>query len=172
MATTVCPICNHPTRYPRSDPNQWECTFCGTKATPAATLSIDTMTMLYDKNGRLNSITTTKPAPGSLEKPGGLKYDDGKLQYGLIPTIATKSLAQVLTFGAAKYAPNSWQTVQDGERRYLDALYRHLEAYRSGESTDSESGLSHLAHAITNVAFLLHFEQEKATNAINANRTT
>ena len=171
MATTVCPICNHPTRYPRSDPNQWECTFCGTKASPAATLSIDTMTMLYDKNGRLNSITTTKPAPGSftiVEKPGGLKYDDGKLQYGLIPPIATKSLAQVLTFGAAKYAPNSWQTVQDGERRYLDALYRHLEAYRSGESTDSESGLSHLAHAITNVAFLLHFEQEKATNASNA----
>ena len=175
MATTVCPICNHPTRYPRSDPNQWECTFCGTKATPPALLSIDTMTMHYGKNGRLNSVTTTKPAPGSftiVEKPGGLKYDDGKLQYGLIPTIATKSLAQVLTFGAAKYAPNSWQTVQDGERRYLDALYRHLEAYRSGESTDSESGLSHLAHAITNVAFLLHFEQEKATNASNAIRTT
>ena len=175
MTTTVCPICNHPTRYPRSDPNQWECTFCGTKASPAATLSIDTMAMLYGKNGRLNSITTIKPAPGSftiVEKPGGLKYDDGKLQYGLIPPIATKSLAQVLTFGAAKYAPNSWQTVQDGERRYLDALYRHLEAYRSGESTDSESGLSHLAHVITNVAFLLHFEQEKATNAINAIRTT
>ena len=171
MTTTVCPICNHPTRYPRSNPEQWECTFCGTKATPTATLSIDTMTMHYNKNGRLDAITTTKPAPGSLtavEKPGGLKYDDGKLQYGLIPPIATKSLAQVLTFGAAKYAPNSWQTVQDGERRYLDALYRHLEAYRSGESTDSESGLSHLAHAITNVAFLLHFEQEKATNASNA----
>ena len=175
MSTTVCPICNHPTRYPRSNPNQWECTFCGTKASPAATLSIDTMTMHYGKNGRLNSITTTKPISGSftaVEKPDGLKYDDGKLQYGLIPPIATRSLAQVLTFGAAKYAPNSWQTVQDGERRYLDALYRHLEAYRTGESTDSESGLSHLAHAITNVAFLLHFEQEKATNAINANRTT
>ena len=175
MATTVCQICSHPTRYPRSNPNQWECTFCGTKASSAATLNIGTMTMHYSKNDRLNSITTTKPVPGSstvVEKPGGLKYDDGKLQYGLIPPIATKSLAQVLTFGAAKYAPNSWQTVQDGERRYLDALYRHLEAYRTGESTDSESGLSHLAHAITNVAFLLHFEQEKATNAINANRTT
>lgn len=97
------------------------------------------MTIHYGVNGRLNSITTTKPVPGSfttVDKPGGLKYDDGKLQYGLIPPIATKSLAQVLTFGAAKYAPNSWQTVQDGERRYLDALYRHLEAYRTGESTD------------------------------------
>lgn len=171
MVTTLCPICNHPTRFDRSNPNQWECMFCGTKASSASTLNISTMTMCYDKNGRLNSTTTTEPVPGSstiVEKPGGLKYDDGKLQYGLIPPIATRSLAQVLTFGAAKYAPNSWQTVQDGERRYLDALYRHLEAYRSGESTDSESGLSHLAHAITNVAFLLHFEQEKATNASNA----
>ena len=135
--------------------------------------------MTYDKQGKLSNVTQTPTwqephkVPYTIaEKPGGLKYDDGKLQYGLIPPIATKSLAQVLTFGAAKYAPNSWQTVQDGERRYLDALYRHLEAYRTGESTDSESGLSHLAHAITNVAFLLHFEQEKATNAINANRTT
>ena len=96
---------------------------------------------------------------------GGLKYDSGKLRFSLIPPIATTSLAEVLTFGAAKYAPNSWQTVPNGEERYLDALYRHLEAYRNGELTDPESGLSHLAHAITNVAFLLHFEsQRKDTN--------
>lgn len=91
----------------------------------------------------------------------GPKYDTGKLQYGLIPPIATRSLAQVLTFGAAKYAPNSWQKVPDGERRYTDALYRHMEAYRMGEPIDSESKLSHLAHAITNIAFLLHFEEQR-----------
>lgn len=161
MTTTVCPICNHPTRYPRSNPNAWECTFCGTRGVTTGNVQLDKYSISIPYTDEPNSFT-------AVEKPGGLKYDDGKLQYGLIPPIATKSLAQVLTFGAAKYAPNSWQTVQDGERRYLDALYRHLEAYRTGESTDSESGLSHLAHAITNVAFLLHFEQEKATNAINA----
>ena len=165
MTTTVCPICNHPTRYPRSNPNAWECTFCGTRGVTTGNVQLDKYSISIPYTDEPSSFTI-------VEKPGGLKYDDGKLQYGLIPPIATKSLAQVLTFGAAKYAPNSWQTVQDGERRYLDALYRHLEAYRTGESTDSESGLSHLAHAITNVAFLLHFEQEKATNAINANRTT
>ena len=165
MTTTVCPICNHPTRYPRSNPNAWECTFCGTSGLSTGNLRLDAYSVSIPYTDEPSSFTV-------VEKPGGLKYDDGKLQYGLIPPIATKSLAQVLTFGAAKYAPNSWQTVQDGERRYLDALYRHLEAYRTGESTDSESGLSHLAHAITNVAFLLHFEQEKATNAINAIRTT
>lgn len=90
----------------------------------------------------------------------GAKFDGGKLRYSLVPPIAMESLADVLTFGAKKYAANSWQNVQNAEERYLDALYRHLEAYRAGESVDSDSGKSHLAHAITNVAFLLHFEAE------------
>lgn len=91
----------------------------------------------------------------------GPKYDEGKLQYSLIPPIATKALAEVLTFGAKKYAPNSWQNVPDAERRYLDALMRHLEAYRAGEEIDPESGLSHLAHLLCNVSFLLHFQNER-----------
>lgn len=84
----------------------------------------------------------------------GTKFDTGKLQYSLIPTSATKALAEVLTYGASKYAPNNWQLVQDGEKRYLDALFRHLEAFRSGEVNDEESGLHHLSHALTNVVFL------------------
>lgn len=94
----------------------------------------------------------------------GLKFDKGKLRYSLIPTVATKALAEVLTFGAEKYAPNSWQTVPNGEERYLDALIRHLEAYRSGEVIDPESGLSHLSHLLCNGAFLLHFEKERNEN--------
>lgn len=92
---------------------------------------------------------------------GGLKYDGGKLQYSLIPPVALRALAEVLTFGAIKYAPNSWQEVQEGERRYTDALMRHLEAYRDGETLDPESGLAHLKHLICNAAFLLHFEEQR-----------
>ena len=91
----------------------------------------------------------------------GLKYDAGKLRYGLIPPSALKGLAEVLTFGVKKYTPNSWQTVEHGDERYLDALYRHLEAFRSGESIDEESKLHHLKHALCNVAFLLHYEEQK-----------
>lgn len=93
----------------------------------------------------------------------GLKYDDGKLRYSLIPPILLSSVAEVLTFGAAKYAPNSWQTVPNGPERYLDALYRHLEQFRNGEALDPESGLPHLAHVATNVAFLLHFHHKGPT---------
>lgn len=93
------------------------------------------------------------------DKINGMKYDDGKLRYSLVPYCAFKGLAEVLTFGANKYEANSWQTVPNAKERYLNALYRHIEAYRNGENKDSESGISHLSHAMTNCAFLLHFEQ-------------
>lgn len=84
----------------------------------------------------------------------GMKFDDGKLLYSLIPPETLKALAEVLTFGAKKYDKNNWQLVENGEERYLDALFRHLEAYRVGEAIDPESGLPHLAHVLTNAAFL------------------
>lgn len=89
-----------------------------------------------------------------------VKHDEGKLQYHLIPPKAMKELAKVLTYGANKYEANNWQKVDD-PTRYVDALYRHLEAWRAGERVDPESGLSHLSHAITNIAFLIHFEERE-----------
>lgn len=102
-------------------------------------------------------------------EPVGPKYDQDKLRYDLIPPQATKALAEALTVGAAKYAPNSWQLVPEAERRYTAALMRHFEAYRSGEEFDPETKLSHLSHVLANVSFLLHFQQERL-NA-NSNQT-
>ena len=87
-----------------------------------------------------------------------MKFDTSKLRYDLIPTSTTKALAQVLTYGAKKYKPNNWQNVDDTDS-YVAALYRHIEAWRDGEKLDKESGLHHLAHALTNVAFLLHLDK-------------
>jgi len=96
-------------------------------------------------------------------KEVGMKFDNGKLLYSLIPPETLKALAEVLTFGAQKYAPNNWQLVENGETRYLDALFRHLEAFRSGETHDPDSKLHHLSHVLTNVAFLhyLHTKESK-----------
>ena len=93
----------------------------------------------------------------------GMKFDNGKLLYSLIPPETLKALAEVLTFGAQKYAPNNWMLVENGETRYLDALFRHLEAFRSGETHDPDSKLHHLSHVLTNVAFLhyLHTKESK-----------
>ena len=84
----------------------------------------------------------------------GLKFDQHKLRYDLIPPEVMQSLAKVLTYGSVKYAPNSWQTLADFNERYYAALMRHLMAWRSGEHIDAESGLLHLEHALCNAAFL------------------
>ena len=104
-------------------------------------------------NNYCNMCTEPEIDTQSLSEKG-LKFDTGKLQYSLIPPETLSALAEVLTFGARKYAPNNWLLVQDGETRYLDAAFRHLEAFRKGETHDPESGLHHLAHLLTNVAFL------------------
>lgn len=91
----------------------------------------------------------------------GVKHDQGKLLMSLIPYEAVFGLAEVMTFGANKYTPNGWKTVPDAERRYKDALLRHFYAHESGEELDQESGLSHLKHALTNIAFLVYLEEEK-----------
>jgi len=87
------------------------------------------------------------------------KLDLGKLRYDLVPPSVIEDIAKVLTFGAAKYSANNWKQVDD-PARYLAALYRHLEAWRAGEITDPESGLSHLAHAACNIAFLIELNYQ------------
>ena len=91
----------------------------------------------------------------------GLKYDKGKLLMTLVQPSFVRGVAEVLTFGANKYKPNSWQTVEDAKRRYEDALYRHWLAYLDGEQVDSESGLEHLKHLACNAMFLLHLNKTK-----------
>jgi len=93
----------------------------------------------------------------------GRKDDGGKRRYDLIPPEVLASLADVLTFGGAKYAPNNWQLVPDGKSRYYAAMMRHVEAWRSGESKDPESGLSHLAHAFCCLAFLVWLDRQQAS---------
>ena len=76
----------------------------------------------------------------------GVKLDSGKTEFSLLLqgcANAIEKVAEVLTFGAKKYTRNGWQTVDDAERRYTDALYRHMNAIHRGEKLDPESGLSH-----------------------------
>ena len=82
-----------------------------------------------------------------------LKADKDKPRMELIPTSAYKALGNVLTFGAKKYSPNSWQNVEI--ERYVGALLRHLCAYLEDPyGVDEESGLHHSEHLLTNAMFI------------------
>ncbi len=84
-----------------------------------------------------------------------------KTDYDLIESGWMKDVADVLTFGAAKYDRFNWQKAKKSELHlYRSAVSRHFEAYRGGESNDPETGLSHLAHASCNLMFL-HFLERK-----------
>jgi hypothetical protein len=90
----------------------------------------------------------------------GKKYDNDKLRWSLLPLEALQDVVNVLEFGAKKYAPDNWKYVDNGKARYWDAAMRHMIAYKIDNQTDSETGLSHLAHAICCLLFLSHFDNE------------
>jgi hypothetical protein len=92
--------------------------------------------------------------PVPPDQPLGRKFDGGKSEYGLLPPHALEETVKVLTFGAQKYERNNWIYVEDGTRRYFDAMQRHLWAWKKGEQIDPESGLHHLAHAMCCLMFL------------------
>ena len=88
-----------------------------------------------------------------------MKFDNNKPRMDLIEPEFLEGIAKVLTLGASKYAPDSWKTqVSDPTNRYYAAALRHLTAWKKGEKTDSESGLSHLYHAACNLMFLGYFD--------------
>ena len=85
---------------------------------------------------------------------GGRKFDGNKIQYGLLPPLALKATAEILTFGAEKYEPVNSKQVPDSKSRYFDALQRHLWAWKTGEQNDPETEKNHLAHAMCCLMFL------------------
>ena len=68
-------------------------------------------------------------------------------------------MGKVLTAGSQKYSDDNWKNCDD-YTRYVGAAMRHMEAYRSGEYYDEETGLPHLAHMLTNIAFLLELDKK------------
>jgi hypothetical protein len=93
----------------------------------------------------------------ALKNRGFIKADSGKLQWSLLPFEELKDVVRVLMLGAKKYTPDNWKKCDD-VTRYKDALMRHVISYVSGDTTDDESGLSHLAHAVCNCLFLMYFD--------------
>ena len=85
----------------------------------------------------------------------GIKHDQDKDRWDLLPWRATQQIVKVLTYGARKYAPDNWKKVPEWRIRYYAALIRHVVAWFEGERIDPETGLSHLAHAGCCILFLL-----------------
>jgi hypothetical protein len=85
-----------------------------------------------------------KGAAGALKTP-----------LGLIPPYAMDQTAWAHKLGAEKYGPFNWRDTGVCASTYINAIMRHLNAWRDGEDLDPESGISHLAHIACSCNILL-----------------
>lgn len=83
------------------------------------------------------------------------KADAGKPRISLVPMRILWAIAEVREYGTNKYKdPDNWKRVEP--ERYREALLRHILRYIDDpDGVDDESGLPHLWHAATNIAFLI-----------------
>lgn len=110
-----------------------------------------------------NKTKNSPDTPAIVSKPAGVdikgvRYNEGKIRYDLVPPVFIREIAEVLTYGAVKYSAHNWKYYNDEQKQEIKgSLLRHIYAYLEGEEFDSESGLHHLAHAGCNLAFLAYF---------------
>lgn len=108
----------------------------------------------------------------AIDDDGGLRfvrYDVGKPTFDLVAGLYRElgDVNTVLKFGERKYSRDGWKHGVDlcSRIRNVNAALRHIFKYLGGERLDEESGLPHLAHAITNLLFALYAENEETRSS-------
>lgn len=110
----------------------------------------------------LNGIVAGKELKKALDElDQDAKADQGKPCPSLCPVSLIEAVTAVRMFGLQKYHdPENWRKVEP--ERYHQAMLRHiLAAWNDPYKIDPESGLPHIAHVATNIAFLLEMKEEK-----------
>ena len=103
------------------------------------------------------SITEESDPTGRGSHDPGAKNDAGKTEWALLPWEIVEGVADVMTFGKAKYSEEGWKEVPEAKRRYFSAMFRHWRAIMKGEYLAADSGLPHWAHFCANALFLGYF---------------
>lgn len=102
-----------------------------------------------------------KKGKGNMATAEGVKHDEDKPKFSLMKPDALMEMVAVLTYGAKKYSPDNWKHLENARQRYFDAANRHLWQWYGGEERDPESGLHHLAHAMSSLMFLIQMDVDK-----------
>lgn len=90
-----------------------------------------------------------------------LRFNQGKLRWGLVHYKSIEPMVRVLMHGAEKYADDNWKKPLSNNRQNLECAQRHLAAMMDGEIYDKESGLPHAGHVMCNMMFF-QFHEDKA----------
>ena len=101
-------------------------------------------------------------------KTGGKRFNGEKLRLSLVPRELRDGVAEVMwrsaeESGHGKYEMHNWKKGLHWTETAESAM-RHIDSFvhRTHEGDlDIDSGLHHLKHAATNIAFLLHFIEKE-----------
>lgn len=104
----------------------------------------------------------------------GYPDDNPKTVYGVakpslskVPPVGMLEVGRVMEVGAQKYGPMNWRDKDVSTSTYYDAAMRHLFQWWDGCDNDSETDVSHLAHA---AACLLIMLDAKAVGKLKDDR--
>ena len=88
----------------------------------------------------------------------GIKHDEGKARFDLLPVKPLFKVAEVYTIGAKKYSDRNWERgIKWG--RVFAAMLRHAWNWWRGEKLDPEDGQHHLASVAWCALTLMEFEE-------------
>jgi hypothetical protein len=87
------------------------------------------------------------------------RFNEGKVDFTLLPVEALEAEARVWMLGAEKYSRYNWQKLwgEESSNVIMASLLRHAFAIQQGEVTDKETGEYHAAHIRCNAAMLIHY---------------
>jgi len=99
---------------------------------------------------KLNDIPKTKPVINPKDIVGS-----DKLPLHLWPETATIEGCLGMLDGCLKYGRSNYRKTSIRASIYVDACKRHLNAWLEGEESASDSGISHLGHALSCLAIIV-----------------
>lgn len=111
-----------------------------------------------EKSFQENITRINQELAGQESSTGSLRYNKGKAGVHQVPPDVVLDIAKVLDYGASKYSEFNWAKGNNLSVPYACAM-RHLLAFWNGEDNDKESGLSHLAHVMTNIMMMSFYKK-------------
>jgi hypothetical protein len=94
---------------------------------------------------------------------GGLRFNEGKPRFDLLPPEALVALAQHYGRGAAKYEARNWERGMDWCKCFA-SMERHAWAWMSGEDLDPETQSHHMIAVAWNAIALFVYATRNIGN--------